>query len=86
MVSDRAYTKDELQPILEEILRAALDTDLGFYNRGGIRDEIAAGPVSARMIWNIEPFGKPRAPDDQGKRSSDPLVTRTRHSPRSRWH
>ena len=57
VVSDRAYTKDELQPILEEILRAALDTDLGFYNRGGIRDEIAAGPVSARMIWNIEPFG-----------------------------
>ena len=57
MVSDRAYSKDELQPILEEMLRAALDADLGFYNRGGIRDEITTGPVSARMIWNIEPFG-----------------------------
>ncbi len=57
MMSDRAYSKDELQPILEEMLRAALDADLGFYNRGGIRDEITAGPVSARMIWNIEPFG-----------------------------
>lgn len=56
-LSRRAYSSDELQPILEDMLKTALDADLGFYNRGGIRDSLPEGPISARMIWNIEPFG-----------------------------
>ncbi len=55
--STRAYSSDELQPILEDMLKVALQADLGFYNRGGIRDSLPEGPISARMIWNIEPFG-----------------------------
>ena len=53
----RAYSKIELQPILESILAQAAGTELGFYNRRGIRDELSVGPVTARMLWNIEPFG-----------------------------
>ena len=53
----RAYSKAELQPILESILAQAAGTELGFYNRRGIRDELSVGPVTARMLWNIEPFG-----------------------------
>lgn len=53
----RDYSKIELQPILESILARAAGTELGFYNRRGIRDDLSVGPITARMIWNIEPFG-----------------------------
>lgn len=48
---------EELQPLLERILAAAADADFGYYNIGGIRDRIREGKVTARHIWNIEPFG-----------------------------
>ena len=51
------YSKTELQPILENILAEAIGADLGYYNRTGIRDVLSAGEVTARMIWNLEPFG-----------------------------
>jgi len=53
----RDYTKKEMQPFLEHILAEAAGTDFGFYNMGGIRDYFRKGPVSARHIWNIAPFG-----------------------------
>ncbi len=53
----RSYNKIELQPMLERILAIATQTEFGYYNMGGIRDVITKGPVSARHIWNIEPFG-----------------------------
>jgi 5'-nucleotidase len=53
----RSYSKDELRPILERILAQAAGTDVGFYNMGGIRDVIRKGDISARHVWNIEPFG-----------------------------
>ncbi|MFT6436557.1 MAG: 2',3'-cyclic-nucleotide 2'-phosphodiesterase (5'-nucleotidase family) [Candidatus Azotimanducaceae bacterium] len=53
----RDYTKKEMQPFLELILAQAAGADFGFYNMGGIRDNFRKGPVSARHIWNIAPFG-----------------------------
>ena len=53
----RNYTRREMQPFLEHILAVAADADFGFYNMGGIRDTFRQGPVSARHIWNIAPFG-----------------------------
>ena len=55
--SKRDYTKKEMQPFLEQILAEAAGADFGFYNMGGIRDHFRTGPVSARHIWNIAPFG-----------------------------
>ena len=55
--SKRDYTEREMQPFLEQILAEAAGADFGFYNMGGIRDHFRAGPVSARHIWNIAPFG-----------------------------
>jgi len=54
---EQDYSKQALQPILENILAKAAGTDLGYYNRTGIRDHLVKGEVTARMIWNIEPFG-----------------------------
>jgi 5'-nucleotidase/UDP-sugar diphosphatase len=54
--ADRDYTKLEMQPFLQKILADATGADLGFYNMGGIRDIFREGPVTARTIWNIEPF------------------------------
>ncbi|MDZ7684859.1 MAG: 5'-nucleotidase C-terminal domain-containing protein [Gammaproteobacteria bacterium] len=56
-VAEKTYTRRELRPMLEEILATATKTAFGFYNMGGVRDTIRKGPVTARHIWNIEPFG-----------------------------
>jgi 5'-nucleotidase/UDP-sugar diphosphatase len=53
----RDYSKEELQIILEDILADATGAEFGFYNMGGIRDVLRKGPVTARNIWTIEPFG-----------------------------
>jgi 2',3'-cyclic-nucleotide 2'-phosphodiesterase (5'-nucleotidase family) len=55
--ADKTYTRQELRPILESILADATETSFGFYNMGGIRDTIREGDITARHIWNIEPFG-----------------------------
>lgn len=54
--ADRDYTKVEMQPYLQKILASASGADLGYYNMGGIRDVFRKGTVTARHIWNIEPF------------------------------
>lgn len=56
-ISKKTYTRAELRPVLEQILASATDTAFGFYNMGGIRDIINQGTITARHIWNIEPFG-----------------------------
>ena len=55
--ADRDYSKVEMQPFLQQILTEATGADFGFYNMGGIRDVFRAGKVTARHLWNIEPFG-----------------------------
>ncbi len=55
--TDKGLSEEELQPILERILARYVNADLGFYNSGGIRDNIEAGIITIRKLWNIEPFG-----------------------------
>ncbi len=55
--SERVIKGPQLQALLEEILVSATGADFGYCNIGGIRDKIPAGPVTARHIWNIAPFG-----------------------------
>jgi 2',3'-cyclic-nucleotide 2'-phosphodiesterase (5'-nucleotidase family) len=54
--SSRKISPNEVQGIFEKILSDTAKADFGYYNIGGIRDTIPAGPVTARHIWNIEPF------------------------------
>jgi 2',3'-cyclic-nucleotide 2'-phosphodiesterase (5'-nucleotidase family) len=54
--ADRDYTKSEMQPFLQKVLADATGADFGYYNMGGIRDTFRQGPVTARHIWQIEPF------------------------------
>jgi len=54
--ADRDYSKSEMQPFLQKIMADATGADFGYYNMGGIRDTLRQGPVTARHIWNIEPF------------------------------
>lgn len=56
-VADRLISATELRDWMERVLRARTGADLAYYNRGGVRDVIRAGPVTARSIWNVEPFG-----------------------------
>lgn len=53
---DRSLSRGEVKTLVE---RAILDTtgaDLAYMNRGGVRDSLGRGPVTARHIWNILPF------------------------------
>ncbi len=52
----RAFTRQELKPVIEQATREELGTDLAFVNLGGIRDSLPAGTILARHIWNIMPF------------------------------
>lgn len=47
----------EMKALIQKILKEKADTDFGYYNHGGIRDKIYKGAITARRIWNIEPFG-----------------------------
>jgi 2',3'-cyclic-nucleotide 2'-phosphodiesterase (5'-nucleotidase family) len=50
-------TKQELQPLIEEMMMDAVGADLAYNNPGGIRAELPAGDIRVRDVWNIEPFG-----------------------------
>ncbi len=56
-VSDKGIRDNELKRWMEMVLKKSAGADLAYYNRGGVRDQIYPGPVTARHIWNIEPFG-----------------------------
>jgi len=55
--ADRLILPDELRGWMEWVLRRHTGADIAYYNRGGVRDAIRPGPVTARTIWNLEPFG-----------------------------
>jgi 2',3'-cyclic-nucleotide 2'-phosphodiesterase (5'-nucleotidase family) len=40
-----------------DAMRAHAKTDIGLQNSGGIRKDLAAGPIALRDIWEISPFG-----------------------------
>ena len=53
----RRISRGELKPMIEQAIADAVDADLGYMNRGGIRDELPEGPLLARHVWNVLPFG-----------------------------
>ena len=40
-----------------DVMRTYADADIAFQNSGGIRKDLAAGPITVRDIWEINPFG-----------------------------
>ena len=54
--ASKSYTIIELHKLFADILKDVKDADLGFMNRGGIRDDIIEGPVTIRDIWEVFPF------------------------------
>ncbi len=53
----RTIYPDELKNWMEQVLRRRTGADIGYYNRGGVRDAIRRGDVTARDVWTVEPFG-----------------------------
>ena len=49
-------TKERLRAALESIFAEVLGTEFGFQNMGGIRDDIPAGDILVRHVWNVLPF------------------------------
>jgi len=56
-VAERTILGPELRNWMEHVLRKHTGADLAYYNPGGVRDVIRTGSVTARTLWNIEPFG-----------------------------
>lgn len=56
-VANNGMKGHELKRWMEMVLKKSAAADLAYYNQGGIRDQIYPGAVTARHIWNIEPFG-----------------------------
>lgn len=56
-VAERDISPAELRNWMEQVLRERTGAELAYYNRGGVRDGIRAGLVTARSLWNVEPFG-----------------------------
>lgn len=55
--SQRLIHGAALRAWMERVIREHTGADLAYYNAGGVRDAIRPGPVTARTIWNVEPFG-----------------------------
>ena len=55
--TDRKWNKRDMYLLVEHILQQHAKADAGFYNEGGIRNLLFAGEITARHLWNIEPFG-----------------------------
>ena len=41
--------------LVEHILATRSGSDIGFYNKGGVRNRLYQGNITARHIWNIHP-------------------------------
>ena len=55
--TDRTWNKRDMYALVEHILQQQAKSDAGFYNKGGIRNLLFKGQITARHLWNIEPFG-----------------------------
>jgi len=49
--------KQELQPLIEQVMRESTGAELAYMNSGGIRDRLPRGELTRRHIWNTLPFG-----------------------------
>lgn len=52
----RDMNRTDVQRLVERAIRDATGATLAYMNRGGVRDSLARGTISARDIWNILPF------------------------------
>ena len=43
--------------LVEHILATRSGSDIGFYNKGGVRNRLYQGEITVRHIWTIHPFG-----------------------------
>ena len=55
--TERNWSEEEMYVLVEHILATRSGSDLGFYNKGGVRNRLFQGKITARHIWNIHPFG-----------------------------
>ena len=55
--TERDWSKEEMYMLVEHILATRSGSDIGFYNKGGVRNRLSQGNITARHIWNIHPFG-----------------------------
>jgi 2',3'-cyclic-nucleotide 2'-phosphodiesterase (5'-nucleotidase family) len=55
--TNRTWSIDEMYLLVEHILKTQSGADLVYYNKGGIRNLLHEGDITARHIWNIHPFG-----------------------------
>jgi len=51
------WSQEEMYMLVEHILATRSGSDIGFYNKGGVRNRLYQGNITARHIWNIHPFG-----------------------------
>lgn len=52
----RDLSRAEVQRLVERAIRDATGATLAYMNRGGVRESLVRGAISARDIWNILPF------------------------------
>ncbi len=53
---ERALDRSAVQSLVERAIRDVTGADLAYMNRGGVRDSLGRGTVTARHVWNILPF------------------------------
>jgi 2',3'-cyclic-nucleotide 2'-phosphodiesterase (5'-nucleotidase family) len=86
-VSAHAFTKQQVQKLIEQALRDETGADFARMNMGGVRDVLPKGQLYERNIWNIMPFdntvvigsfkGRELPPVVVGDRTIDPDRTYT---------
>lgn len=52
----RDLGRSAVQALVERAIRETTGADLAYMNRGGVRDSLNRGTVTARHVWNILPF------------------------------
>ena len=52
----RDLSRTEVQRLVERAIRDVTGATLAYMNRGGVRDSLVRGTITARDIWNILPF------------------------------
>ena len=55
--TERDWSQEEMYMLVEHILATRSGSDIGFYNKGGVRNRLYQGDITVRHIWTIHPFG-----------------------------
>jgi len=54
--AERKYGREDVRQLVEQALREATGASVAYTEKGWIRDEIPAGTVLLRHVWNVMPF------------------------------